>query len=275
MKIVQGRFTIGSLAVVLAAGIAAAQAPAVPASTPAVADVATNAAASKTNTAPIVKGAPVTSSVLSVPIAGAPVPVPAELGSSGQWEVGTRYLNDSLQDKTRGKRFVGSFVGSITELKNKQDDVPDKVFAQGRIMDWPVWAGLSYDRVRAMTWDGATDGNVDLRGVIPYVQGVWANSTRFTPYAEVGFAWYQSKFDADPGWSQGGTHVMNLDNTTGVEIGAGTGIRIYKNLAADIYLRYMKVNDVTGVYTLNGSKEDDIVFTMSYVAYGLGVTYVF
>jgi len=221
-----------------------------------------------------------------VPVEVAPVP-PVEAGTRFDWRVGTRYLNTSLQDKHRGTEFNGSFVGTLTELKDKQDSIPDKLFVQGRLMDWPVWIGVSYDRALAKTWEGnrppekiangefGSDGDVDLRGVIPYVQGVWENSTRFTPYVEMGMGFYESKFDALSSWSEGGNNRIDLGSTKGWEIAGGTGIRIYKQWSADLYARYMKLDDVTGTFHSRGSEGQPVVFTMSYVAFGVGVAYGF
>ena len=214
-----------------------------------------------------------------VPVEVSPVP-PVSAGIPGDWRVGTRYLLDSLQDRHRGTEFNGSFVGTLTELKNKQDDVPDKLFGQGRIMDSPVWIGVSYDRVLAKTWEGNrpaglpgnTDGNVDLRGVIPYVQGEWDNSTPFTPYLDAGPCFYQSKFDADSNWANGGQRQISLGNAKGWEVSGGTGIRVYKNWSADLYVRYTHINDVAGIFYNFGRFQGNAVFTMSYLAVGVGVT---
>ena len=233
--------------------------------------------------APVAPSAVTNHSLIPGPVEVAPAPQ-VEAGMPCDWRVGTRYLHYSLQDKHRGTEFNGSFVGTLTELKDKQDNIPDRLFAQGRVMDWPVWIGVSYDRVLATTWEGnrpagkpagASDGDVELRGAIPYVQGAWENRTRFAPYIEAGLSFYQSKFDALSNWSNGGERQISLGNAKGFEIAGGTGISIYKNWSADLYARYMHIDDVTGTFYEDGSKQDNVIFTMSYVAFGVGVTYGF
>lgn len=201
---------------------------------------------------------------------------------SANWQIGTRYTKIQLQDKTRGEPFNGSFVGSLTEIKEEQDSIPNKVYIQGRLPKTPCWIGVSYDHARARTMDDGDgdgipdtkggDGYVDIQGYIPYLQLALANKTRLTPYLQVGYAFYQSKFDAFPSWSNGGRKAMNLDSTSGVEFGGGVHVRIYNNWAADIFAKSMQVDDVKGDYTMDGNKQSDVIFTMSYVAYGAGVS---
>ena len=198
------------------------------------------------------------------------------------FQVGTRIMQVELQDKTRGEPFNGSFVGSITEITEEQDNTPDKLFAQVRIPKSFIWIGVSYDHVRAQTMDdsdgdgladsGGGDGSVDIAGFIPYLQAAWDNETRFTPYLEVGYAFYQCEFDTIPNWSNGGRKTMNLDSTTGFELAAGLGVRIYNNLSADVYVRQMQVDDITGEYVMDGRKQSDIIYTMSYTAFGAGLS---
>ena len=198
------------------------------------------------------------------------------------WQVGTRYLHVELQDKTRGEPFNGSFVGTITEITEDQDNAPDKAYVQYRLMRTPFWIGVSYDHVSARTMDdsdgdgiadrGGGDGFVDMEGLIPYIQAAWDNKTRVTPFAQIGFAFYNADFKADSNWSDGGRRRMNLDDTTGVEFSGGLNLRLYKNISADVFARYMKVDDIGGDFILNGEKQSDIVFTMSYVAYGAGIS---
>jgi hypothetical protein len=88
----------------------------------------------------------------------------------------------------------------------------------------------------------------------------------------VGYAFYQCEFDELPSWSSGGRKVMNLDSTTGFELAGGLGIRLYKNLSADLYVRQMQVDDITGEYLMDGRKQSDIIFTMSYTAFGAGLS---
>lgn len=198
------------------------------------------------------------------------------------FQVGTRFLQVELKDKTRGEPYNGSFVGSITQITEEQNNAPDKFYAQVKLPKTFCWVGVSYDHVRAKTMDdsdgdgladkGGGDGSVDIAGFIPYLQAAWDNKTRFTPFIQVGYAFYQCNFDESAAWSRGGRYVMDLDSTSGLELAGGLGIRIYQNLSADIFVRQMKVDDITGEYRLDGNKRSDIIYTMSYTAYGAGLS---
>lgn len=199
--------------------------------------------------------------------------------SDSTWKVGTRMLFFSLQDKTRGSEvngeFVDTFMGSIMKIEEDQSSIPDRLFVQWRPFEIPVWLGVSYDHLAAKTVDnGGGDGKVELSGFVPYVQAAWANQTRFTPYVEAGLALYKADFKENE-WSDGGRRTVKVSDPQGFELAVGTAIRIAKNWSADLYVREMTVDDVTGGYYIDGNKDGDVVFTLSHMAYGLGVTYEF
>lgn len=242
--------------------------------TPAVTTPAVTPAEAQTN-APVSVVAPAVS-------AEEPLVTPEESSCFwGCWRVGTRYSHFKLKDKTRGEPFNGSFVGSITQISEEQDNTPNKLYLQYRLPKLPLWVGISYDHVRAKTMDDGDgdgivdnlggDGSVDLPGYVPYVQAAWDNSTRCTPYVQAGYAFYQAEFKPNANWSDGGRRRMNLGDTTGVELAGGLAVRLYKTWFADVFAQMVNVKDVTGDFTLNGEKQSDIVFTMSYTAYGAGV----
>jgi len=198
------------------------------------------------------------------------------------FEVGTRILQVKLQDKSRGKPSDGSFFGTITQINEKQDDVPDKVFIQCRLFHSPVWVGVSYDHVTASTMDdlsivpdgSGTDGNEEIHGFIPYVQAAWDNETRFTPYAQAGYAFYQAQFVPNSWGDNGRRYVTAKTSVSGLELGGGLGIRLYKNLSADLFAQYVKVDDITGqwFYNYGNNFGGPFIMTMSYVAYGAGLS---
>jgi hypothetical protein len=202
-------------------------------------------------------------------IAASPVEASVETGS---WMIGTRWTRFELLDDTRGTPNNGSFMGTITMLKDDQDDTPNKLFAQYRLFESWCWIGLSYDHVRAAAWDeGGTDGSVDLEGFIPYVQARWENTTLVVPYVEAGLALYNVDFEESSGWSADGQRSVKLDDSvTGMEIAGGAAVRVYKNLSIDFYAQYMNVEDITGKWYDFGEPFGDVIFTMSHVTYGIG-----
>jgi len=257
-------------------------------------DSGTNAPVS-TNALPVVVPVSSTNEVKTVLPAVVPGPVTVatipELDQSAawksaQWQVGTRYTQVKLQDKTRGTPGNGSFFGTITEISEKQDGWPNKIYLQYRLFDSPVWFGLSYDHVTAHTMDDGNgdgipdasggDGDEEIQGVIPYLQAAWDNSTRLTPYAQAGIAYYQAKFLPNS-WGENGMRWVNAKgNVTGIELAGGLNVRLYKNVSADLFAKYMKVDDITGDwYYAYGAHGGPFVMTMSYVAYGAGLNWRF
>ncbi len=228
------------------------------------------------------------------------VPLPEEkftppdegwFSETGPWRVGTRYTQYTLQDSKRGKPRDGSFFGTITEITEDQDDEPNKVFIQYRLFRSPVWIGASYDHVIAVTMDdsdgdgvpdtGGGDGYEELTGYILYLQAAWDNKTRLVPYAQVGKGYYEAEFVPNA-WGAGGQRWVESDShVSGVELGGGLNIQLYKGLSADLFAKYMKIDDIEGEWYYGGNNEQDgkrggaYIMTMSYVAYGLGLNYRF
>lgn len=189
-------------------------------------------------------------------------------------EAGTRTTYFILLNDTRGERFHDSFVGSITKLKEDQDFVPAKVYIQYKI--WPCFGiGGSYDSFGAEAWDeSGTDGTAMLSGPLLYLLGCYPNSTVFTPFCELGTAFYSAHFRNSSTWGTLGNKVMDLNNTVGSYAALGCDVKVRDRLALNIYSRYMSV-DVDGVFMLNGKKRENIIFTTSHLAVGLGVKYSF
>ena len=207
----------------------------------------------------------------------APTPEGSAKAETGSWMVGTRVTQFELLEDTRGTSFHNSFMGSIDKLKDEQDGTPNKLFIQYRLVKSPFWIGVSYDHVRAKTFDeGGTDGSVDLEGYVPYVQARWENRTRVVPYVEAGLAFYDASFDEAASWYANGRRTVTLDDSVmGKEIAGGAAVRIYKGLSIDFYAQYMDVEDVNGAYYILGNRGGDAIFTMSHVMYGIGAQYQF
>jgi hypothetical protein len=277
--------------------VATNEAPAAPEATPAPVEVpaVTNAppAPAVTNAPPVVEVVPVPVVPVLPLVTNVPPEVvvdedsPARAWKDTSWQLGTRYLDVQLEEKTRGTPFNNSYFGSIATLAEDQDSAPDKLYLQYRIMKSPIWIGVSRDHVRAETLDdmtgdgvadpGSGDGTADLSGFIPYIQVVWDNKTRLTPYVQVGYGFYKADFEENA-WGGGGYHRVDLEGSVnGLELAGGLHVRLYKNLAADLFAKSMQIDDVKGAwYTAYGRvRGGDVVLTMSYVAYGAGISYRF
>lgn len=208
---------------------------------------------------------------------------------ASDWQIGTRFAQIEFQDKTRGTRGNNSFFGTITEITEEQDSAPDKAYLQYRLFHLPVWIGVSYDHASAKTQDDidtdkdgvfdakGSDGSQEIQGFIPYLQAMWENGTRVTPFVQAGYAFFQADFKPNS-WGQDGRRTVEASSSVnGVELAGGLNIRLYKNLSADLFVKSMQVDDITGAwYTEYGRiRGGDYVMTMSYTAYGAGVNYRF
>lgn len=192
-----------------------------------------------------------------------------------QLEIGTRLMQFVLLENSRGQPFNGSFVGSITKLNDNQDYLPTRIFVQYKLLPC-LGVGLSYDQLSVATMenDRSTDGDCVISGPLLYLLGSYPNETEFTPFCELGVAFYSAKFDKSPGWGRVPGKDFLLDNPTGFYLAAGCDWLVTDNISVDLYGRYMNV-DVRGVYTRNWEKEEDILFTLSSLSFGLGAKYKF
>jgi len=192
----------------------------------------------------------------------------------GRLEIGTRWTRFTLLKSHQGEPFHGSFVGSITELREEQDQWPNKLFVQYGLSPY-VWAGLSYDHLRARAWDsGGGDGSIDMQGVMPYVAARWANRTRWTPYAEAGLVYYRTSFDSDPNWANNGQREFALDNTCGYALALGCDCALTRNWSAGLYGRYTYAK-VNGSFFDFGQDLQDFTFPVSHWTYGVGAKHAF
>ena len=284
----------------MASGVIQAQEPALNVQPPAAApivDAATNSVVTNAPVAvevPVVTNAPVAVEVPVVPVVtNVPAEVavtetPAQAWNNTSWQAGTRYTEVQLEDKQRGTPGNGSFFGTISDITEKQDSVPNKVYVQYRLFKSPVWIGVSYDHVTAQTMDdsngdgvpdsGGGDGSEEIQGVIPYLQAAWDNSTRFTPYVQAGIGFYEAKFVPNSAWGNNGQrYVEASSNIRGLELAGGLNVRLYKNLSADVFAKTMQVDEISGDWYFNYGNNygGPFVMTMSYVAYRAGLNYRF
>lgn len=238
---------------------------------------------------PVVTNAPVIPVITNVPADVAVAVEPGQAWKDSSWQVGTRYTEVQLQDKTRGTPGNGSYFGTITEITEEQDGLPNKAYVQYRLFKSPVWLGVSYDHLSAKTQDNVdidgdgiydlkgSDGSEEIQGLIPYLQAAWDNKTRFSPYVQAGFGFYQAKFNPNSWGNNRQRYVEATGNVTGIELAGGLNIRLYKNLSADIFAKTMKVEDITGDWYYNYGRNygGPFIMTMSYTAFGAGLNYRF
>jgi len=193
-------------------------------------------------------------------------------------EVGTRITHLTLLDDTRGTPYSGSFVGTVTQLREDQDFAPVKFYIQYKVKPY-FGLGLSYDKVAAEAGDwglhgagtGGSDGTAKLSGPLVYLLGCYPTSTKFTPFCEVGTAFYSASFD----YSGTLDKAFLLNSAKGFYLAVGCDWDLEEQFSVNVFGRYMHVSDVTGSYYLNDTKQDNIIFTMSNLTFGLGAKFIF
>ncbi|MBC2604037.1 outer membrane beta-barrel protein [Puniceicoccus vermicola] len=197
--------------------------------------------------------------------------------------VGTRMLWYSLTDTESGDEFSGSFIGSLNRTTEDQDPAPVYFYAEYALTPY-FGFGLSYDQFKVVTLDsGGGDGTFDLSGPILYGFGRFENGSAFTPFAEVGVAFYSADFNAKDDWtfSDGGNTVINrfdADNSTGFVIAGGVDYQIIEHLSVNLYIRYVSVDiDVDYYFTpaSNTTPSGSAKFPGDHIAYGFGIAYTF
>lgn len=188
---------------------------------------------------------------------------------------GMRILHVSLLSRKKGDPFEDSFIGSINELKANQDYAPLRPYIQ---VTFPikmarVGAGAGFERMSVATMDQAGGGG-DIRSDIwsVYLVTSYPNSSRFTPFGELGWSAYRNRFDPLPEWHRGGLCNFELDNSSALHVGLGCDFRIAEHFFINLYARYADV-DVKGVYIFRGDERppDPFKFTLEHIAYGAGV----
>lgn len=198
-----------------------------------------------------------------------------------RFAVGTRLLHIELLDDTQGSQNQGSFIGSLYKIEANQDYLPLNPYVQATTMAGPVelGLGLSYSHLDVATVDsGGGDGDIEMDGWMLYLLAAHPNDSRFTPFGEIGLALYQNSFDPISSWSEGGLRAFALDDSQALYLGGGCDVRIWNNLSANVYLRYVDV-DVDGKYYYRNDSRayhpKPFTFTLEHLACGVGVKYVF
>ena len=226
-----------------------------------------------------------------MPVQALPPPPPradAKPWWSDRLSVGARVYNFELRDTRRSVRgrysnnnIKGNFIGSVWGLDEEQDYIPRLHF---QFMVNPYWGlGITYDQVGAKTVDWgnlegtetSSDGTVNISGPMAYLTGRYPNSTKTTPFVELGWAQYSASFDTNPAWAATAPgYRFEVDDTRGNFLGFGVDIAIYKRCALSLYYRRMNNAEVDArAYFTPGSRVGRSgAFPMEYDMFGLGVT---
>jgi opacity protein-like surface antigen len=200
--------------------------------------------------------------------------------------VGWRIYDYSYEETSRGSPDNGdTYFGSIYRIEEDHEFFPGAFYARYSLDDH-FGIGLSYDSLRAVTRDianrgtpeeapGDGDGTVEVTGLVLYGYGEYSFDLPLSVFAEIGVIPYSVSFDAREEWSRNGRNELSLDDSFGYFIAGGIACPIWKNLMAELFVRYTRV-EVDGEWRLLGAvKDPDVNFDLSNTAYGAGLRYSF
>ena len=231
--------------------------------------------------------------LLSVPARAQDAPAAGERPGFGQrWiatrlSIGARFTYFWLEDTRRAGEngydngnLSGNFLGSLWGLDAQQHYFPNPYLEYRVVSAFGI--GVSYDQVRAKTLDWANeehtltagDGELELRGVGVYLVASHRNRSRFEPYANAGYAWYESRFFVSQGWAAPGRRFV-VEDTDGWFVAAGCTVTLGRHLGIDAMVRHSQVGDVAARAYLVRNRHRDGAFPMRYDALAVGIAYAF
>jgi hypothetical protein len=196
---------------------------------------------------------------------------------SHSWLAENRRSDENGYDNSNKK---GNFLGSLWGLDAQQRYVPSP-FLEYRIVS-AFGVGAAYDQVRVKTLDWgnaehtmtAGDGDLQIRGVQVYAFGRFVNRTRVTPYGQIGFAHYWSRFFESAGWAAPGRY-FEVGDTQGWLVSAGLRIALWKGIGLDGSYERLQLSDVNAsAHFANGGRTKGVFPVRSDVV-AMGVIYGF
>lgn len=194
-------------------------------------------------------------------------------------DIGVRTTQHTLHETQRGKPFEDSFIGSIDQLRLLPDESP-RYHVVLRYAPIP-YAGIGYQTdqlvIRTQTSlpreqrssDRDTDGNLIIKGAMPFIFARYNWNNWIEPYVEYGRASYDNRFDPDPWWDAGGRREFVVADSKASYWSFGIGLTIYRHFLIDVYTRTVDM-DVDAVYYFRGDDREPEPFTFpaSHRTYG-------
>jgi len=194
-------------------------------------------------------------------------------------DIGVRTTNHELRETQRGKPYEDSFIGSIDQLRLLPEESPSYHVVL-RYAPIP-YAGIGYQTdqlvIRTQTSlpreqrisDRDTDGNLVLKGTMPFVFARYNWRNWIEPYVEYGRASYANHFEPDPWWYAEGRREFVVTDTRASYWSFGIGLTLYRHILIDVYTRNIDM-DVDAVYYFRGDGRDPepFVFPASHRTYG-------
>jgi opacity protein-like surface antigen len=174
----------------------------------------------------------------------------------------------------------GNFLGSLWGLDPQQSWVPYP-YVEYRVVA-AFGLGAAYDQLTVKTLDWANpehtltagDGDLRTRGAQVYAFARYANRTRFTPYVQLGWAFYSSQFLESPGWAAPGRY-FEVSGTNGWLVTAGARAALWRGLAVDASYQHLHLDDVSAIAHLAGGGRIKGAFPMQRDVVAAGVLWAF
>jgi hypothetical protein len=200
-----------------------------------------------------------------------------------RFEIGTRVTSFELTDAKRP--MDNRFLGSINVLKEDEDLSPTKLYANAWVLKW-LGVGISYEKMGIKTWtekpdvEPYTDGTFDVDGPILSLLACWPNSTRFTPFAEVGQWLMSGSFSADPEWANahgidGYQDFEVVKEEGGMVWGVGCAVQITRHVEMDVLYRQIEGALIVDHVLLGGVQHAGKKFPLDSNWMGAGIKYRF
>lgn len=219
--------------------------------------------------------------------------------------VGHRFLTDSDSGQEGGWEGSGTYLGTIYAIDEAPDYIPH-IFASYAFTEY-LSIELAYDNIKGETLATSiqhpatgtkSDGDVSLTGFTFTVMGSYPNESKFTPYAGLGFGYFQGDFEETDHWGLGyysephyvdlgspGTPYngrrkwMDIDDTVAFLITFGTKYDLSKNFYLDASFQYIMVEaDATyrkSEYEIEADHASYGTFPLDNISLRLGIGYTF
>ncbi len=211
---------------------------------------------------------------------------------SERLELGARvchfYLKDARRNGPDGPSNSNpgnNFLGSLWGLDETQDYLP-RLYAQYAFIPY-FGIGATYDQLVAQTRDTPVeeknwttgDGDLHLWGPMFYLFARYPNATRFTPLAELGWAYYFTHFSESYEWASGGPYWrFETEDTSGYFLGLGVDVALTDQWHVNAYFRSTFGVEVDARALFSKGPRPNAragSFPMEYDMLGLGISYCF
>jgi hypothetical protein len=196
----------------------------------------------------------------------------------GKLEIGTRSTSYDFDQTKKGDRAtrVGTYFGTINELKPEDDNAPTRLYLQYAFIEY-FGVGVTWDDVKLATKDGPspeeTDGDVTVDSTYLYLFGRYPNQTHLVPFVEVGMGLHDIGFDADPNWAR--RNSLTLSDEDAVFYSLGLEYWFTPNFSVNVLWRQTSFTTTGEWRNIDGRKPTPVEMKLDHEVMGFGAKYTF